>query len=891
VLNTHTQKKKAMQKTSTHNAINRIAMITFAIVAMWVMPKVGSAQTTFYYYNGTGAPDAVTSWGTNADGTGTNPANFTTAGCNFYFTGNNGSKKVSLPTTFSVTGAKAGTLPASKVVDSLGVNLIVPVGGLAAATTIGVSDTSWLTLQDTMNVKLGTLKPTSTVAYDGAATLNILAGTYGNLISTNDSLATRIIPKRTITIVGNFDEGMATFSDTLSTITYKGTSVQHVAPISYYSLTITNTAGTVIDSGAIVTILGGKLSVSKGDSLSIMGGGNLVYASRTAATLTGPLHLFTGGTLTINRNLAAVPAATFDSASNLALGDGTDSLTVLPKLSAKVTYGNVTINAPFVATSLGSRFLPDTKGSYNINGDLNIVAGKATNSNSGTKGAAGVAKSLVIWGDLNVSGGTYTICDSSAANDKDSIVGGINVTGGALFVTNNSTLAGHGSIYISSDLMHTGGLFGNATTSTIGGRIFFNDLDTAGQGLVSLGFNNDTIAPLRLEVMGGNEVEVLSNITVNDTLVLTKGFFTVDSSFQLTINKGVKGYNDSTNWIITDALAGVPAPGMVRFNNVPKNTFYTFPLGNDSTYQPISIQTTDDSTSFTFVTHNGLTSNGDVVGNPLASVVPNAVNSAWQITRNDAGKAPVTVVFNWDSTMEGPAFVGLPNSVISVFQNDGSGTLTAIPTQAFHATDSCVVTLTTFGYFIIAANNSPLALKFENVAAEQKGETIEVSWKTANEQNMNGYTVERSSDGTHFISVGNVAANDKSTNVYDFKDAGYANGENYYRIKAIDKTGAATYSSIVKVSVSETINKSISIYPNPVIGKVISIALNNQNASVYNVQLVSSNGKTLASKQINHLGGSSVNTFDVSSLNVKGLYFLKITSAEGQTTTKTVLIK
>ena len=72
---------------------------------------------------------------------------------------------------------------------------------------------------------------------------------------------------------------------------------------------------------------------------------------------------------------------------------------------------------------------------------------------------------------------------------------------------------------------------------------------------------------------------------------------------------------------------------------------------------------------------------------------------------------------------------------------------------------------------------------------------------------------------------------------------------------------------------------------------MISIALNNQSASVYNVQLVSSNGKTVASKQINHAGGSSVNTFDVSSLNVKGLYFLKITSADGQTTTKSVLIK
>jgi len=881
-----------MTTTITKSAIMRIAKITIAVMAMWLMPKVGSSQTTSYYYDGKGAPDTVTSWGTNPDGTGTNPASFATSGNTYYFTGNNGSKTVKLPSTFYVTGkAVKGGATASKVVDSLGVNLIVPVGGLDSATTIGVSDSSWLTLQDTSNVKLGTLKPTSTVAYDGKATLNILAGTYGNLISTNDSLATRVIPKRTITIVGNFDPGMASFDDTLSTITYKGTTPQHIVPMSYYSLTITNTSNAYIDSGDVVTISGGKLTVSaKGDSLSILNGGNLVYASRTAATLTGPLHVFAGGTLTINRNLAAVPAAVFDSASNLALGDGTDSLTVLPKLSAKVTYGNVIINAPSVTTSIGSRFLPDTKGSYNISGDLNIVAGKVTNSNSGTKGAAGVAKSLVVWGDLNVSGGTYTICDSSAANDKDSIVGGINVTGGALFLTNNDTLAGHGSIYISSDLMHTGGLFGSASTSKYGGKVFFNDLDTAGQGLYSIGFNNDTIAPLRLEVTGGNEVEVLSNITVNDTLVLTSGYFTVDSSFQLTINKGVKGYNDSTNWIITDAVAGVPAQGSVRFNNVPKNIFYTFPIGNDSTYQPISVQTTDDNTSFTLVTHNGLTSNGDVVGTPFSNTVSNAVNSAWQITRNDGGKAPVTVVFNWDSTMEGSDFVGLPNSVISVFQNNGSDSLVAIPTQSFHATDSCVVTLTTFGDFIIAANNAPLPIKFVNVTAELKEQSVMVSWKTTSEQNMKSYTVERSLDGANFNAVGAVAAKNKSANSYTFTDATISEGVNYYRIKAVDNAGKVSYSSIVKVTNVMSASKSINIYPNPVINKTLNVELSNQSAGIYSVKVISAGGQVLASKLINHLGGNSVNSIDLSAATAKGLCFVSITSKDGQTT-KTVIIK
>ena len=892
-----------MQKTGTQNAIKRIAMITIAVVAMWVMPRTVSAQTTFYYYNGTGAPDAVTSWGTNPDGTGTNPANFTTAGCNFYFTGNNGSKKVTLPPTFSVTGVKAGTLPASKVVDSLGVNLIVPVGGLAAATTIGVSDSSWLTLQDTMNVKLGTLKPTSTVAYDGAATLNILAGTYGNLISTNDSLATRIIPKRTITIVGNFDPGMATFNDTLSTITYKGTTVQHIVPMSYYSLTITNTAGAYMDSGDVVTISGGKLTVSAKDTFTIRNGGTLVYASKTAPTLTGIFNV--SGTIQVLANLAAIPGSattTYDTTANVIIGDGTNSVTVLPKLALTFQPNNVIINAPAITTNKAGILVGTKAGAYAIANDLIIQAGTVNGSN----GAGNT--SLTVGGDLDIYGGSYTISDSTKTNDTLYTQGVLNLNNnGAFFLSNNSAntaLKGEGSLYASTDIIDSAGVksFGTTDGSTVGGSVYFIATDTAGQVFQVPDLNNNILGPITLHAAGGNEVEIFSNITLNTPLYCDTGSYTVDAGFHLTLNKGF-GHYYLHSFVITDALVGNPGQGLLTVNNIPKNAWYTIPLGYDSAsaYSPMWVKSADDSISVTVTNYEMLSDIGSVNGNSPTDTmeINNVVLSTWNFTRNDNGTSPIFFKISWFDSIAQAGVNADKNSndftVYAIINNDSTWSEYK-PVSVDRANDSVVIELPgTFktGYFMIGKKGIGvlLPLHFANVAAELTGDYINVSWKTASEQNMTGYAVERSKDGTHFTAVGNVAANDKATNAYSFKDAGYANGDNYYRIKAIDKTGAATYSSIVKVSVSATVSKSISIYPNPVIGKVISIALNNQSASVYNVQLVSSNGKTVASKQINHLGGSSVNTFDVSSLNVKGLYFLKITSADGQTTTKSVLIK
>ena len=656
------------------------------------------SQTSNYYYNalGNGVSDTL-SWGFNPDGSGTNPSNFTSDSSVFNFTGINNASPVALPFTWSVTGA------GSKISIGTGVKIWIDSGGLAANTLIDVLSGGILRLKSTHNVSLNYLDIASTVEYVGKANLTIIPASYGNLVSINDSSGKRKLSNNAIiNVAGIFHPGNAAYSDS-SIFTFNGTQLQHIPTNSYYSRFIANQA-CVVDSGAVLTIKsGGKLTVNPGDSLNILPGATLEYHSSKSIVITGAgLHISNDANFNITANLSSVPSGTsWDSTSNLNIGNGNTSVKTLAKLSSTDIYGNVTINAPSVNTALGGRILSSTAGTYTINGNLNVLAGRVTNS------SGSINKTLSVGGDLNISGGSYYISDSSQNTflDKLDIGGDVKITGGELFITHDTatTFTGKGELLVAGDLIHTGGLFGNAPNSITTGKIMFTCTDTAGQSFSTIGFTEGTPGLVRLQVNGGQEVELLSNLTVNDTVVIASGYFTVTAGNTFTLNNGAKGYN-SGNYIITDAVVGDSSRGIVRYNNIPKNKWTIIPVGNDSTYQPVSVYNTADSGSFSVTTFNGITQNGNLTGTPISdsAILSDYVNSTWYINRNDTGTNTIKMRLRWDSIMQGASFTLLPDSNITVLQNNGTGgAMAAISTSGNNNNDTANFTFIQSGIFQI----------------------------------------------------------------------------------------------------------------------------------------------------------------------------------------------
>lgn len=93
--------------------------------------------------------------------------------------------------------------------------------------------------------------------------------------------------------------------------------------------------------------------------------------------------------------------------------------------------------------------------------------------------------------------------------------------------------------------------------------------------------------------------------------------------------------------------------------------------------------------------------------------------------------------------------------------------------------------------------------------------TATVYWEVTDENNVDYYSIERSSDGVNFESIGKVLPKndpDKRLN-YSFVDSNPINGTSYYRLKEIDiDEKQYTYKRLAL----NNKNQTITLYPNPI---------------------------------------------------------------------------
>jgi hypothetical protein len=164
------------------------------------------------------------------------------------------------------------------------------------------------------------------------------------------------------------------------------------------------------------------------------------------------------------------------------------------------------------------------------------------------------------------------------------------------------------------------------------------------------------------------------------------------------------------------------------------------------------------------------------------------------------------------------------------------------------------------------------------VSAKAVNNTVLVEWVSKTEKEMQRYEVERSLNTTDFTKINTTVAG-VSSNVeayYSFTDANAQVGDNFYRIKAIDKTGQIKYTDMAKVNFGKG-NELINIAPNPVTGNTLNLQLNNMEKCTYQVMVYNNQGQMVYSTQLQHAGGSA--TVPVTLVNAlsKGMYKLVLT--------------
>jgi len=183
-------------------------------------------------------------------------------------------------------------------------------------------------------------------------------------------------------------------------------------------------------------------------------------------------------------------------------------------------------------------------------------------------------------------------------------------------------------------------------------------------------------------------------------------------------------------------------------------------------------------------------------------------------------------------------------------------------------------------FMIVFKKAAPLPVTFVSIKAAQKDKDIVVNWNMANENNMLQYDVEKSLDGNNFVKVATVAANNTAAGNYQWIDGNATPGNNYYRIKSVDKSQKIVYSTTVNVLITN-LKTGITIYPNPITDAIIHLQFINQPQGKYRIRLLDPLGQLILAKQVDYAGGNGSEEIKWNYKMARGIYELEITREDG----------
>lgn len=444
---------------------------------------------------------------------------------------------------------------------------------------------------------------------------------------------------------------------------------------------------------------------------------------------------------------------------------------------------------------------------------------------------------------------------SDSANWTGMMPPGITDSVVALYVPGNYPVINGRNAWAGTFVTDVGAVITNATDSLIINTALKNPGIPESPGFGGAGVltfrsvTNDTVVvsemftPGRLAVMShtlmrssigssANQVQIWSNLNiVNDSRIVLNNLLIALMGSSGNITRSGMSYiiTGSSGWLIIHNIGPGGRTGPV-----------TFPVGDASHYNPVTLTNTGTQSSFVTQFAPGLY--WQYAGNAgLYACTNNAVNATWFVNGPFSG-TDVEMTLQWDPDQELPgfdrnaAFLGHYN-YNSVTWELGSP-LTASGSGPYTITRSGLSSFSPFG---VMNAGSSLPLRFLSFSADACGDhTNCLRWETANEQDVSHFVIERSTDGVHFSKVQTISAKNQPLNSYAATDdvgALTSTPVIWYRLRQVDAGGKISYSSIRLVRKED--GRRVYLYPNPATD-VVNI-VNWQEVNV--IRLYDMNGK------------------------------------------------
>jgi hypothetical protein len=247
----------------------------------------------------------------------------------------------------------------------------------------------------------------------------------------------------------------------------------------------------------------------------------------------------------------------------------------------------------------------------------------------------------------------------------------------------------------------------------------------------------------------------------------------------------------------------------------------------------------------------------------------------------------------------GPAdATGISNLMIRQFHGTGTDpnnypgstvdftTATSGCTVTWNATRSwweVVVPVTGFsGFFLTSKKTGTLAVSLAYFKGAQSGKKHLLNWKVNCTSAEVKFVIERSGDGLHYNSIGNITATQaRCDQPFDFTDDNPLSGINYYRIRMVDMDGKASISNIVTLVLKDRRFTLAGLYPNLISGNNPVLKVDASENGQLSVSITDFSGRLMSRQQVNVLPGMNQFTLDCSKLSA-GAYLVTVAAASEQ---------
>jgi Secretion system C-terminal sorting domain len=591
----------------------------------------------------------------------------------------------------------------------------------------------------------------------------------------------------------------------------------------------------------------------------------------TAANWSSGVVPATGDDVIINTNqtgnITAVPVI---SLLSLTISGNCDFEGAASGNTVTVT-GTFTVAASITLT-LGSgggsrvNFTLANTGTGIINGTVDIVSG-------------GTNRTFTNNGDLTISGaGVINDAGSGGGNSSDFILGASATLriGSAVGITTSPTLTGNIQVTGLRTFPTTANYIYNGTA-----------IQVTGNGLPA------TVNNLTVNNTAG--VTLTNVVTVSSVLTLTNGILTIPAAAtpNLILSGGtvIGGAPFSVTKHIRSAVSGANT-GLIRVNNIPVSTAYLFPVGNGTSYLPVTLNSANTvaNNSFSVSAFNGITANGLPNGTAFTALQKDkCVDAVWTINYNGTGTpvAPlaVSMTLAWPAALEGTAFSANPNPLIGIAHYNGPAWGTCVGSGnnvANTATNTNVTTFSPFAVGTINAGGAPLAIKVNYFNAAKGNGVNTLNWSAACSSTEATFEIERSSDGVNFTAIHSITATQaRCAQPFSYDDNSNVSALAYYRIKAIDYNGKISYTLIIKVGSQVKDMRLAGLLPNPV-SNTAQLSITTAKKDKVQLAIVSLEGKVVYQNSVQLQSGTSIVNLEIGNLS-KGTYVVRGVFSDGQT--------